>query len=48
MLEFAEYNLAGGRARSHAFPAETGAEQTLALTPAEQAAKRHALALYAS
>ena len=48
VLEFAEYNLAGGAAKSHAFPAPNGAETVLALTPAEQAAKRAALALYAS
>ncbi len=48
VLEFAEYNLAGGRVNSHAFPALTGAEETLTLTPAEQAAKRRALAAYAS
>jgi len=41
VLEFAEYSLAGGKARSHRFPHLTGAEQVLA-------AKRHALALYAS
>jgi LmbE family N-acetylglucosaminyl deacetylase len=48
VLEFAEYNLAGGRPRSHAFPSQIGAETTLSLTPEEQAAKRRALALYAS
>jgi LmbE family N-acetylglucosaminyl deacetylase len=48
VLEFAEYNLAGGKARSHAFPADTGAEQRLVLTAAEQRAKRATLALYAS
>jgi LmbE family N-acetylglucosaminyl deacetylase len=48
VLEFAEYNLAGGRANSHRFPAPNGSETILELTPAEQAAKRAALALYAS
>jgi LmbE family N-acetylglucosaminyl deacetylase len=48
VLEFAEYNLAGGRANSHAFPAPNGTETVLELTPAERAAKRGALALYAS
>ena len=48
VLEFAEYNLAGGAANSHAFPAPNGTETVLALTAAEQAAKRAALALYAS
>jgi LmbE family N-acetylglucosaminyl deacetylase len=48
VLEFAEYNLAGGRAASHRFPQSNGTETLLQLTPAEQAAKRRALALYAS
>ena len=48
VLEFAEYNLAGGTANSHRFPQPNGTETVLQLTPAEQAAKRHALALYAS
>lgn len=48
VLEFAEYNLAGGRANSHCFPRPNGAEAALELTPAEQASKRRALALYAS
>jgi LmbE family N-acetylglucosaminyl deacetylase len=48
VLEFAEYNLAGGRANSHSFPAPTDAEETLQLTEAERVAKRRALALYAS
>ena len=48
VLEFAEYNLADGAATSHAFPAPNGTETVLQLTPAEQAAKRAALALYAS
>src|SRR5579863_1974141 len=48
VLEFAEYNLAGGRPRSHVFPHPTGAETVLELSPPEQAAKRRALGLYAS
>jgi len=48
VLEFAEYNLAGGRVNSHAFPAPMGSEATLRLTPEERAGKRRALALYAS
>ena len=48
VLEFAEYNLAGGKARSHAFPSPNGTEEVLTLTPAEDAAKRAALAAYAS
>jgi LmbE family N-acetylglucosaminyl deacetylase len=48
VLEFAEYNLAGGQPRSHAFPAPNGTESTIELTAAERAAKRQALALYAS
>lgn len=48
VLEFAEYNLAGGRANSHAFPRPNGTETTLTLTAAERAAKRLALGLYAS
>ena len=48
VLEFAEYNFAGGGARSHSFPKPNGEEAVLTLTPAEQAMKRHALGLYAS
>lgn len=48
VLEFAEYNLVGGRVNSHAFPSLTGDEQTLELTPEERAGKRRALSLYAS
>ncbi len=48
VLEFAEYTLAGGRARSHSFPQPNGTEQTLTLDPGERARKRQALALYAS
>ena len=48
MLEFAEYNLAGGRARLNRFPEANGTEEVLQLTDAEQADKRRRLALYAS
>jgi LmbE family N-acetylglucosaminyl deacetylase len=48
VLEFAEYNLAGGKANSHRFPQPNGTETVLQLTPGEQAAKRRALAFYAS
>ena len=46
--EVAEYNYAGGVARSQRFPRETGAETVLRLTPEEAAAKRALLALYRS
>jgi LmbE family N-acetylglucosaminyl deacetylase len=48
VLEFAEYNLAGGRPRSHAFPQPNGAETTLQLSADERARKRRLIALYAS
>jgi len=48
VLEFAEYNLAGGKAASHRFPHPNGTEMALQLTPAEQVAKRRALGVYAS
>ena len=48
VLEFAEYNLLGGKIRPHTFPAPNGAEEVLALTEAEQAAKRRAVAIYVS
>jgi LmbE family N-acetylglucosaminyl deacetylase len=48
VLEFAEYNLQGGRPRSHAFPVPNGQETVLALTPAERDAKRRLIGLYAS
>jgi LmbE family N-acetylglucosaminyl deacetylase len=48
VLEFAEYNLAGGRANSHRFPQPNGTEATVQFASAEQAAKRRALGLYAS
>jgi LmbE family N-acetylglucosaminyl deacetylase len=48
VLEFAEYNLFGGKPCPNSFPAPTGVERTLELTTAEQAAKRRAVQLYAS
>lgn len=48
VLEFAEYNFVGGKARSQTFPTLNGNEQILDLTPEEQAAKRKALRLYKS
>ncbi len=48
VLEFAEYNFAGGRARAQSFPDPDGHETTLCLSAAESAAKRAALAAYAS
>jgi N-acetylglucosamine malate deacetylase 1 len=48
VLEFAEYNLAGGQARLHHFPLESGGEEVLQLTADEQADKRRRLGLYAS
>jgi LmbE family N-acetylglucosaminyl deacetylase len=48
VLEFAEYNLAGGRAHSQTFPVANNTETVLALTPQEQAQKRRALRLYVS
>lgn len=48
VLEFAEYNFAGGVARSHEFPQPNGSEQTLILTPAAREKKRAALRLYPS
>jgi LmbE family N-acetylglucosaminyl deacetylase len=48
VLEFTEYNLAGGKAHSHRFPRLNGDEEVLTLTPAQRAAKRRALAAYAS
>jgi LmbE family N-acetylglucosaminyl deacetylase len=48
VLEFAEYNLAGGQVRSHSFPVPDGTETVLTLTGPERAAKRRLVALYAS
>lgn len=46
--EFAEYSNAGGRTQSQRFSDARGGERLIELTDAERAAKRHALALYAS
>lgn len=48
VLEFAEYNLSGGKVRSHAFPTPNGQEEVLTLTEAERRLKQQALAVYAS
>jgi LmbE family N-acetylglucosaminyl deacetylase len=46
--EYAEYNNAGGRARSQTFPDARGGEQTIELAADEIAQKRRALGIYAS
>jgi N-acetylglucosamine malate deacetylase 1 len=48
VIEFAEYNYAGGATRAQAFPRANGSETVLRLTPFEVAAKRALLALYRS
>jgi len=48
ILEFAEYNFSGGKAQAQCFPQPNGTEQVIALTEAERATKRAALALYKS
>lgn len=48
VLEFAEYNFAGGTVRSQAFADPDGTEQILTLTSAEALFKGKLLALYAS
>jgi LmbE family N-acetylglucosaminyl deacetylase len=48
VLEFAEYNFCGGRARSQEFPLTNGTEQVLTLSPLERERKAAALAFYAS
>jgi LmbE family N-acetylglucosaminyl deacetylase len=48
VVEFAEYNFAGGAVRSQSFPHPTGAEEVIVLTPAEKALKARALSLYRS
>jgi LmbE family N-acetylglucosaminyl deacetylase len=48
VFEFAEYNFAGGRARTHVFPFLTGGEIVIDLAPTEADVKRQALALYRS
>ena len=48
VLEFAEYNFFGGHARSQNFFSSDDTVRVIALTAEEQAAKRAALAIYAS
>jgi N-acetylglucosamine malate deacetylase 1 len=48
VLEFAEYNFFGGKARAQQFPFPDGSEQIIVLTTEEQARKRELLRLYAS
>lgn len=48
VIEFAEYNYAGRKTHSQAFPFPNGTETILILTPDEQYRKRAALALYPS
>lgn len=48
VLEFAEYNFAGGRSHSQQFPVPNGSEEVICLTPAEQLQKQQALAIYES
>jgi LmbE family N-acetylglucosaminyl deacetylase len=48
VLEFAEYNYFGGKARSHQFISTDDTTRVLSLTAPEQAAKKQALQLYSS
>lgn len=48
VLEFAEYNFNGGKARAQEFPASYGAEQLVMLATDEQARKLALLKIYAS
>lgn len=48
VLEFAEYNFAGGRSRSQEFPVANGSEQVITLTEEERAFKKRALKIYQS
>jgi len=48
IVEYAEYNLAGGQVHSQVFADANGSEQILDLTPAESQFKRELLALYRS
>ncbi|NTU76228.1 MAG: PIG-L family deacetylase [Alphaproteobacteria bacterium] len=48
VLEFAEYNFFGRKKHAQEFPFSTGTEQTILLTPHEQASKRALLGNYAS
>lgn len=48
ILEFAEYNFAGGLPHSQKFPIENGSETTIQLSALEQAEKLKLIRLYAS
>lgn len=48
VLEFAEYNYSGGRAKSQEFPERKGGEEVIMLTPDERERKRKALRIYES
>jgi LmbE family N-acetylglucosaminyl deacetylase len=48
VLEFAEYNYAGGAVRSQTFPQPNGSEWVLTLSDAEARLKRELLSVYAS
>jgi LmbE family N-acetylglucosaminyl deacetylase len=48
VLEFAEYNFFGGRARAQQFPVPDGSEQSILLSPDERVRKAELLRLYAS
>lgn len=48
VLEFAEYNFFGARARAQQFPFPDGGEQTILLDPEERVRKHALLRLYAS
>ncbi|MDD3183612.1 MAG: PIG-L family deacetylase [Alphaproteobacteria bacterium] len=48
ILEFAEYNFAGGKPHSHEFPICNGSETMIMLSPEEQGIKRKMLGLYES
>ena len=48
LLEFAEYNYFGGKARSQSFISSDETTRTITLTPDERKAKHAALRLYAS
>lgn len=48
VIEFAEYNLAGGAVRLNAFPGASGGEHEIALDTGERTLKRKAIAIYRS
>jgi LmbE family N-acetylglucosaminyl deacetylase len=48
VLEFAEYNFFGGRARAQQFPFPDGSEETIVLSARERERKRELLDLYVS